>query len=386
MNPSTPPDSSRKVRRVLIATPVGIYGGAENLILAVASRLKARGIEPIVAILRPGVLESRVRAMGIESVHVFPHDYRWRDLGMQLKSVAWLRDVIKKEKAQLVHNNHMAHLIGGPAAKLAGVPSIWHLHDPPEPSDGAMDKLQRLMPQDYVIFTTPVVQAGWGDVAAKRPHSVIYPDCVSPEKLRQIPASSDVRARYGLGNAPYFVQISRIQFHKDHPTLLRAMAQVLGKYPEASLVITGEPTDPAQKAYFEEIKELTKMLGITDRVHYVGFVSEEDLVNLRREATALVHAAATESYGLSLLEAMALGVPVVACAAEGPSMLIRSDENGLLVPIKDAPALATAMIRVLEDAPLREKLKTNGIRYADTRNVEAMVDQTVDVYDKVVSK
>ncbi|MBC7805207.1 MAG: glycosyltransferase family 4 protein [Akkermansiaceae bacterium] len=380
----TPPPSLNKVRRVLIATPVGIYGGAENVVLSIAQRLGERGITPIVAILRPGPLESRVRDLGIESVHVFPQEYRWRDIGIQLRSIAWLRDIIVKEQAQLVHNNHMAHLIGGPAAKWAGVPSIWHLHDPPDPSDGAMGRFQKFIPQDYCIFTTPIVQEGWRDISAKRPHSIIYPDCVSPESLRRVPASSNIRERYGISDAPFFIQISRIQSHKDHPTLFRAMARVLEKYPDASLVVSGEPTDVAQQAYFGEIKNVAETLGITNRIRYIGFVPEDDLVNLRREALALVHAAHTESYGLSLLEGMALGAPVIACAAEGPRLLVTDGENGLLAPVGDFSALATAMIRAIEDAPLRERLKVNGMRFAETRSVETMVDQTVAVYNNVL--
>ena len=73
-----------------------------------------------------------------------------------------------------------------------------------------------------------------------------------------------------------------------------------------------------QELYASQLKALCARLGVTESVHFLGYVPDDDLIALYGEASVLVHPALSEGFGLALLQAMAAGVPVVAAASDGP--------------------------------------------------------------------
>jgi glycosyltransferase involved in cell wall biosynthesis len=100
----------------------------------------------------------------------------------------------------------------------------------------------------------------------------------------------------------------------------------------------------------------------------------------------LVHPALTEGYGLVLLEAMACGLPVIASAASGPAEILRDGETGMLVPVRDADALAAAMFRLLDDSQLADQLRVSATAYVQRRGVDTMVDETLTVYNTLLGE
>ena len=108
-------------------------------------------------------------------------------------------------------------------------------------------------------------------------------------------------------------------------------------------------------------------------------------MNLYRVSTAVVHPAFSEGYSVTLQEAMALGTPVIAAAADGPSELINHGKNGLLVPIKDTAALADAILSLLNDPVLARGLSETGFRDAEDAKIETMVERTSAVYRETLA-
>ncbi len=98
----------------------------------------------------------------------------------------------------------------------------------------------------------------------------------------------------------------------------------------------------------------------------------------------MVHPATSEGYGLVLLEAMGMGLPVIAAAASGPSEIIEHGKNGLLVPLRDSAALASSILCVLGDVDLRRTLQRGGTATSKRLTVADMVAQTADVYRNVL--
>lgn len=368
--------------RVLLVSPVGVLGGAEQVFLGLAKYLPRWGVEPMLACLRPGPLVEQARRQGL-TTHVF-RDHRFHQFGRVSQGVLWLTHLAREAKVDLLHSNYAAHLYGAPAGLLARVPELWHIHDYPYRRDALGHVIERL-PSRYVLFTTRRVKSGF-PALQRRPHTVIHPACVEADRLRAIPHVREIRERLQLPPGPLFLTVARLQEHKGHRYLIDAVPSVLRSHPEAVFAVAGKASGAQQERYRDELMAQCSRLGVAERVRFLGYVAEPDLVSLYREAAALVHPATSEGFGLILLEAMALGAPIIAASADGPSELILPDRTGLLVATRDSAALAQAVVRLLESPALAETLRRQGQKFASRFQVDTMVEQTVAVYRELLGR
>jgi glycosyltransferase involved in cell wall biosynthesis len=92
-----------------------------------------------------------------------------------------------------------------------------------------------------------------------------------------------------------------------------------------------------------------------------------------------------EAFGIPYLEAMSCGLPVVATACEGPDAYLRHEENALVVPPGDVASLAGALVRLLADQALRDRLRTGGRRTSPRFTPARMATETLDVYRRVLA-
>ena len=179
--------------------------------------------------------------------------------------------------------------------------------------------------------------------------AVIYPGI---DTARYTPAPG-TRAE-----VPTFVYLGRLKRYKGVDLVLRAFAR-LG-HPTARLEIAGTGDHrPALEA-------LARSLDLTERVRFLGFVSEVEKVALLRRAWALCFASPKEGWGITNLEAAACGTPVVASRSPGLRESVRDGETGFLTPHGDVAALAAAMRRLADDPDLVARLGAEGRRFAET--------------------
>jgi len=366
-------------KRVLLVSPIGESGGAEQVFLKLAQCLPDYNYEPVLACMRPGPLVDRAKQQGLE-VHAF-QEHRMRQVLDVVKGVQWLKNLIRQVGAEIVHANYTAHLYASPASRLAGVPEIWHIHDYPYRPD-SIDFLQARLSTAHVIFTTERVKSGFPHLCSRHV-SVVPPTCIDSIYLDSLPQTHDIRKVYHLPTGPLFLTVARLQSHKGHEFLIGAIPAILKQYPDAVFAIVGKAGNAEQRLYQQKLQALCHKFGVEKAVNFLGYVGEQDLVSLFREATALVHPAISEGFGLTLLEAMALGVPVVASAADGPKELIIHRNNGLLVPVSDSSALAEAVIEVATDQNLAASLRREGKSFAARKSLRSMVEQTVKIYQVV---
>jgi len=184
-----------------------------------------------------------------------------------------------------------------------------------------------------------------GGVAAER--CLVIPSGVDFSLLDAANAV-DLRRELGLpaesllvGNAAALVD------HKDHRTLLDAWAQVEAAAPTAHLVIAGDgELAGALHAHAQALR--------LARVHFLGF--RNDVPGILKSLDLFVMSSHMEGLGTSIMDAMRCGLPVVATRAGGIPELVVDDANGLLVGVRDAPALAAALTRTLNDHGLRRRL------------------------------
>ncbi|MCX7858669.1 MAG: glycosyltransferase family 4 protein [Chloroflexus sp.] len=180
---------------------------------------------------------------------------------------------------------------------------------------------------------------------------------------------------------PVIPYIGQLTPRKGYDLLVAAMPAIIARYPQASFVFVTH--NPAQRA---ELQRLAGELGVAANLHFLGTLSEEQKLALLRASAVLPFPSRYEGFGLPVLEGMAAGVPVVSTNIPVINELICDGEDGLLIPYNDAPALADAMLRLLDDQALRERIIAGGRRAMAERFAPArLVARVIEVYQGVVS-
>lgn len=160
--------------------------------------------------------------------------------------------------------------------------------------------------------------------------------------------------------------------------LIRAMPMIRSQFPDARLIVVGQGAS-------ERYEQFLARHGIDDVV-FAGFVPAEDLPRYYASCDVFVApSTGRESFGLILLEALASSKPVVASAIAGYSGVIRSGIDGVLVEPKNPQALALAVVRVLADAGLRERLVASGAEHVRQFSWAVVAERLLAVYERAIA-
>ena len=184
--------------------------------------------------------------------------------------------------------------------------------------------------------------------------------------------------RFSLGNksnAPHVLYFGRVKKYKRLNYLIKAFKYIKEKIPEAQLVIAGKGDN------YKELIELSKELGIFDSINFVGEVSEEEKVKLLQKAWVFVTPSEKEGWGITVIEANACGTPCIAYDVPGLRDSIINGKTGILVKEDgNIKALAEAIVKILLDEELREKLSKNAIEWAKRFSW----DRSAEEFEKVI--
>jgi len=161
--------------------------------------------------------------------------------------------------------------------------------------------------------------------------------------------------------------VGRFSPGKGHEELLRAAALLKGRYPTARYLVVGEASR-GEEAYAGEIHALARELGLEEVVRFAGF--RKDIPDVMAAFDLFAFPSHAESFGLVLIEAMAMERPVVSTNCDGVLDIMVEGETGFMVPPRDAPALAEALSRLMENPSLRARMGS-----AARRRVLALFDQ-----------
>ncbi len=150
-------------------------------------------------------------------------------------------------------------------------------------------------------------------------------------------------------NAELVVFTSRLGKEKNIKFLLGAMLAVINARPQVYFLVIGDGSEK------ENLKKIIGQMGIGHRVIFTGFMNHDTIFPIYRVAKVFVFSSQTETQGLALLEAMALGLPIVALRATGIEDLLENNIGGFLIEKVNPDAFARAVIGLLENPGLREK-------------------------------
>lgn len=200
------------------------------------------------------------------------------------------------------------------------------------------------------------------------------------DEFRPIKSSQEkarVQKRYKIG-LRYFIDVGTLEPRKNLPFLVRAFAIAAKKIPE-NLVIIGK-----RGWYYAGLFELVKLLKLENRVIFTGYADEADLPALYSGATALTFPSLYEGFGLTPLEAMACGVPVIASNTSSIPEVVGS--AGILLPPKNEEIWAKEMVRISQDEDLANRLTAAGLEQAKKFSWEKTARETTEVYKEVMEK
>jgi glycosyltransferase involved in cell wall biosynthesis len=186
------------------------------------------------------------------------------------------------------------------------------------------------------------------------------------------PRDEALRRRLSLpADRPLILYVGRISPEKRVNIVLDALVQL--RHPAHLVVGGGGPALP-------ELEERASSLGIGRRVTFLGRVADEDLIPLYRLADVFVMPSVAELQSVAALEALAVGLPVVAADAGALPELVHDGENGFLFTPDDSAALAERLARLVSDADLRGRMSENALAVARRHDRRRVLDEWQDVY------
>jgi glycosyltransferase involved in cell wall biosynthesis len=189
------------------------------------------------------------------------------------------------------------------------------------------------------------------------------------------------RARHGIApERPVLVHVSRLAFEKNIDFILRAFALVKAQVPDVLLVIAGE--GPAKR----DLERQVEQLGLVNNTLFTGYLNRDgSLEDCYRAGSAFLFASRTETQGLVLLEAMALGVPVVSTAVMGTREVL-GDGRGSLIAEEDERDFADKAVRLLREPLLRARLAREAVEHARDWSAPVLAERMLELYEQVTDK
>jgi glycosyltransferase involved in cell wall biosynthesis len=361
-------------------------------------------MDPIVALFGPGALADRLAVLGVPTA-CLPVTALARRAGRYapnrglraaasaialLPAVLWLAALARRHGADLLHTNGTkAHFLGGPAGRLAHVPVVWHLHD--FPPDGVMGRAFRAVLRRFPVLLI----ANSAAIAAS-----VAPDMRGAARLATIYNPIDL-ARFNPGVArgtprrelglPRAVEIIGMAAHltpwKGHRLFLEIARALVDAGVRAHFVIAGGAIyeTAGHVGYAAQLEKWTTELGLSSHVTFLG--ARDDMPEILAGLDVLVHCpTAPEPFGRVLAEAMAVGRPLVAARCGGISEVVEDGVTGVLVRPGDVDGFVTAIARLLDDLPLRERMGQAGRRRAEALfGVDRHVAAVLEAYRSILA-
>ena len=296
-----------------------------------------------------------------------------------------LAPLARKEKFDVIHGNaEEAFGIGNIAARTKAA-YVFTSHAPNIPTTGMLEgmlhPIQFLKSVNTYLLRQAMMQADRIVAFSQFSRDLIVKGLGSTEKIEVIPP--------GIENSWFEVERNqvdsnrilfwgRIEEEKGLPELFVSLKKVTEKFADLKLTLVGEGNR------LQEYKTLVTDLGLIKNVEFLGWLSDKELQSIAAESRFGIFPSRIESFGLSVVEAMAAGLPVIAARGGAVAENIEEDLTGRLVPVNDPDALTEAILSLLEDqqsAENRAKAAKTAVR--EKFSWEKTADRMFELYQSI---
>jgi glycosyltransferase involved in cell wall biosynthesis len=380
--------ATRRRLRVVILDHCARLSGGELALLDLLPALQEE-VEFHVILGEDGPMAVRLARLGVsvevlampETARGLPRD-RVRPGRLPFRSAAYsashtfgLSQRLRRLRPDLVHANSLkACLYGGAAARLAGIPVIWHIHDRiaedylPAPAVRLIRTLARRLPTAVLANSSATLATLPGVSGTIAPSPV----AIDGSTVRECGGSRSLR----IG------MLGRLASWKGQHVFLEAFARAFPQGIQQAVII-GSALFAQDEPYAADLRQLAVRLGISDRVSFQGF--REDVQAALSQLDVLVHASVVpEPFGRVVVEGLAAGLPVIASGQGGPAEIIDDEVNGLLVAPNDVVGLARELRRLADQPSLRKGLGAAGRQRARDFTPEAVAATVLTAYRAVL--
>lgn len=355
------------------------YGGGERYLELLFDHLDRARYRALLICPEPGPFVGRMKERGVEThlVHLAP-------LFNPIALWRLTRLLVRERVTILQTHGARANFYGRIAGRLAGVPVIIStVHN--SLKDYEVRSLRRWLYTVLLRLTLPLVhriicvsEANRRDLIEECPAATariqtVY-NGVDPSAFPSQPDRQTVRQELGTTQGPLLVTIGRLTDQKGHRYLLQTLPRLLETWPQLCCVFVGEGE------LRDALHDMAIDLGVEQACRFVGV--REDIADILAAADLFVLPSLSEGFPFVLLEALAMGRPVVASRVNGVPELIEDHKTGLLVPPRDPQALVAAIREVLHDPIVASKMGADGRAVVQERfTVDRMVANTTAIFD-----
>jgi glycosyltransferase involved in cell wall biosynthesis len=220
----------------------------------------------------------------------------------------------------------------------------------------------------------------YGDLEEEK--VVVVPNAAASEfrPIAREAAMATVSERFAIGS-PFILAVGDLQPRKNHIGLIRAFSRLAGAYPQLkhNLVLAGKPT-----WFADRVREAARESGVSDRIQFFGFVSDDDLLQLYNACDLMVFPSFYEGFGLPALEAMACGRSVVCSNTTALPEVV--DSAAILFDPYRVDEIARAIADLLLDAELRARMERLGLQRAAHFSWQKTAEKTLEVFREVAEQ
>ena len=346
-------------------------GGAENMVAQLIAGLKAKGADLFVVTSNPKIDSHIQKKVDLTGAKVFYNDSSKKNLFARIKNFYRINSILRKEKPDVIHTNLSIVIYAIPYVFFHKVKLIHTVHNIPCKDVGGSTRflLRLLVKMKKIRFSS---------ISKQIQHEIVKEYGVNEENAPVIvnPVDCDLYdelvSTRKMARKIRYVSVGRLAPQKNHVLLLRAFKKVLDEGVDAQLTIAG---DGVLK---DELIDYACQHRIDNRVIFLGEVS--NIPELLIESDVFVLSSDYEGLPLTLLEAMAAGLPIVSTDVGGVSDIVKDNFNGLLVPPQNVEMLAKSMLRLTQDEKLRKFFALNSLKMIRQYDVSHFVEKYNSFY------
>lgn len=397
-----------KKRKIIFLIKVMNGGGAERVVAILSSALVKRGYEVILIISHQKMadvylrdiaeeiqvisLEDQIEGLPTKSHGADVHMLYARLLGKCSRlfsgkdsnasliqkyyarnyvKVSWLKEYFKENRqSTLIAFLYDSIFLSMLATSRDNKVIISERGDPEQSlaSKTTMAFLHSMFPKaDHMVFQSPDVQK-WYEINMGVKGQVIFN-----------PIRSNLPKRYEGERQKKIVNFCRISTQKNLELLVKAFLRLHKDYPEYELYIYGDAVGNGIEGYLEKIKGIIKTKDTDHRIHLLK--GRNDIHEIIRDYAMFVSSSDFEGMSNSMIEAMAIGLPVVCtdCPAGGARAVIKDHENGLLVPVRDVERMYKAMKEIIENPELANRLSQKATCIREEQSLDRIIEKWMEI-------
>jgi glycosyltransferase involved in cell wall biosynthesis len=360
------------------------WGGLELQALEVTAQLRKRGYPVTLACCTGSRLASEARAAGLEVIEFDVSGY------FHPSALLGLARYLRTHPPDIIHCQHSKDLsVVVPAADFSGARSRIILSKRVGSYVSKRDLFHRYTYSrvERVLAISEVIHRNVIDTTPMAPEKVVtLHDAIDAEEYS--PAKGNrarVREEFGYASANIVVGfVGRFSPGKGHEELLRAAAELCLARPNVRFLVAGEAS-AGEEAYEAEIRRMCTSLGLDGRVTFAGF--RRDVPDVMASFDLLAFPSHAESFGVVLIEAMAMALPVVSTNCDGVVDIVVEGETGLYVRPREWKELGEALLRLVDDPALRRRFGIAGRkRVLELFDRPQQIDRLEKIYADVLAR